>query len=250
MAESYLQHAEHYFRIIATAQAAQLQAQQGFMRPGNEADAEELEDEEDAGGLPDRFSSPIDRFQPQPFNQPQPHFNHQPQPYPQERQPYYGNGQDRQPPERQNGQDRPISDRPDRGPRFERPFPERQGQMRDNRGNRDQRPQRFDREPRPEQPRIAVQPEAESPGLPAFITGPVRVNGTSESEGGGAETHGAGEGFQPESNGESGRFPLHARRRRRPRPQFSGEAPEPANSLGNEAGEPTPPASSGETPGE
>src|SRR5579885_562291 len=83
-AENYLQHAEHYFRIIASAQTAQLQAQQGFMRSGIETESEDFEDEDDAGGLPDRFSSPMERMQPQPFNQPQPHFNHQPQPYPQE----------------------------------------------------------------------------------------------------------------------------------------------------------------------
>ena len=33
MAESYLQHAEHYFRLIAAAQAAQQQAQMGYNRP-------------------------------------------------------------------------------------------------------------------------------------------------------------------------------------------------------------------------
>ena len=31
-AENYLQHAEHYFRLIAAAQAAQLQAQEGDVR--------------------------------------------------------------------------------------------------------------------------------------------------------------------------------------------------------------------------
>ena len=40
MAESYLQHAEHYFRLIAAAQQAQQQAQQGYMRPPGEAAAE------------------------------------------------------------------------------------------------------------------------------------------------------------------------------------------------------------------
>ena len=34
-AENYLQHAEHYFRLIAAAQAAQLQAQSGPARPAN-----------------------------------------------------------------------------------------------------------------------------------------------------------------------------------------------------------------------
>src|SRR5271168_1650929 len=35
-AENYLQHAEHYFRLIAAAQAAQLQAQNGSGRPPGE----------------------------------------------------------------------------------------------------------------------------------------------------------------------------------------------------------------------
>src|ERR1700737_2530304 len=40
MAESYLQHAEHYFRIIAAAQQAQQQAQMGNARPPGEADVD------------------------------------------------------------------------------------------------------------------------------------------------------------------------------------------------------------------
>src|SRR5450432_2626874 len=77
MAESYLQHAEHYFRLIAAAQTAQLQAQQGFVRGPGDAELEELEDDDDAGGMPDRFASP-ERFQPQTFSPPQPHFAPQP----------------------------------------------------------------------------------------------------------------------------------------------------------------------------
>ncbi len=49
-AESYLQHAEHYFRLIASAQ----QAQMGHSRP------EEVDDngDDDDSGIPDRFASP------------------------------------------------------------------------------------------------------------------------------------------------------------------------------------------------
>src|ERR1700742_2319786 len=49
MAESYLQHAEHYFRLIAAAQAAQQQAANGFQRQPGETpvESEELEDDED-----------------------------------------------------------------------------------------------------------------------------------------------------------------------------------------------------------
>ena len=65
MAESYLQHAEHYFRLIASAQQAQQQAQMGYGRQG-EGEADDMDDDDDMGGLPDRFASPSERFaQPQ-----------------------------------------------------------------------------------------------------------------------------------------------------------------------------------------
>jgi len=110
MAESYLQHAEHYFRLIAAAQQAQQQAAMGY-RQGAEDDDDD--DDDDFGGLPDRFASPPERFAPpqqqqssyaqQPGNGPQPS-------YP-ERQQYYnnnGNGAERQfeRPEREQRQPR------------------------------------------------------------------------------------------------------------------------------------------------
>ena len=59
-AESYLQHAEHYFRLIAAAQATQIDRQNGKNgdrgAPG-EFDPEDLDDSNDFGGLPDRFAS-------------------------------------------------------------------------------------------------------------------------------------------------------------------------------------------------
>jgi len=57
-AENYLQHAEHYFRLIAAAQAVQLQAQKGDVRATGESGPEDLDDDDDLGGLPDRFASP------------------------------------------------------------------------------------------------------------------------------------------------------------------------------------------------
>src|SRR6202161_2298581 len=42
--ENYLQHAEHYFRLIAAAQAAQLRAQSGQQRPPGEDD-EDVDDD-------------------------------------------------------------------------------------------------------------------------------------------------------------------------------------------------------------
>ena len=58
-AENYLQHAEHYFRLIAAAQAAQFQAQKGDARATGESGPGGLgDDDDDLGGLPDRFASP------------------------------------------------------------------------------------------------------------------------------------------------------------------------------------------------
>ena len=56
--ENYLQHAEHYFRLIAAAQAAQLRAQKGDVRAPGEFGPEDLDDDDDLGGLSDRFASP------------------------------------------------------------------------------------------------------------------------------------------------------------------------------------------------
>src|SRR5579875_4115479 len=79
-AENYLQHAEHYFRLIAAAQAAQLAAQGRALGEPEPEDA----DEEDDGGVLDRFASPPER---QPYNPQQ-----QPQPYMGNQQPHQGGG--------------------------------------------------------------------------------------------------------------------------------------------------------------
>ncbi len=182
MAESYLQHAEHYFRLIAAAQTAQQQAQMGYQRNGSDSSMDDDDDDDDFGGLPDRFASPPERLSPPPFgNQPQPAMQGQPnqqqQPY-QDRAPYNGDRpqhQDRQQQprgDRQNGQDRPYQDRNNGQNRFNQ-----------NRGPRDNRPPREfrnDQQPRVEQPRIEHAPppqpvpEVET-ALPSFITSPVRV---------------------------------------------------------------------------
>jgi hypothetical protein len=195
MAESYLQHAEHYFRLIAAAQQAQQQGQGPFQRlPGDDL-AEENDDDSDFGGIPDRFASPVERFIPPP----QPSLAAQPQPGP--AQPVierlsHENG-DRQ------GGDRQGFSRPERGPRPERPYQERNyrdrenqtypdkpyqeqrpyqernGRGPDNRGNRGRGPRDY-RSEAPirvdarEEPRIA-DANIEGNGLPGFITAPVRV---------------------------------------------------------------------------
>jgi hypothetical protein len=130
MAESYLQHAEHYFRLIAAAQQAQQQAAFGYQRQPGDAEAEEFEDDDDFGGIPDRFASPPERFaaavpQQQPSYAPQPATNAQPY---QER-PYYNNGNGHN--DRPN-YERPEQDRSERPPRQDR-F---QGQDRNFRNDR------------------------------------------------------------------------------------------------------------------
>ncbi|HEX2759686.1 MAG TPA: DUF4167 domain-containing protein, partial [Rhizomicrobium sp.] len=69
LAENYLQHAEHYFRIVA---AAQPQNQFRPDQPGGQA-APEVDEDDDFPPINDRFASPEPRvpFQPQPQEQPQ-----------------------------------------------------------------------------------------------------------------------------------------------------------------------------------
>ena len=164
-AENYLQHAEHYFRLIAAAQAAQALAQSGQQRPPGESD-DDLEDDSDFGALSDRFASPAERQnayqQSQPGFQPQPNLPpNAPQPFG-DRPAYEG--------ERQGGPDRggfaPRQDRqgnrfPDRGPRSDRPFAERNEGYRDNRHGRDGRPRDF-RPYRDSQPQPAREGDADT----------------------------------------------------------------------------------------
>ena len=252
MAESYLQHAEHYFRLIATAQLAQLQAQAGYQRQPGDPDPDDADDDDDVGGLPDRFSSPAERFSPPP---PQPQYapNPQPQP-PAQPQPYadrpaYQNDrggqqngerpyQDRN--DRQPRQDRNFQDRGERQPRQDRPYQDRNDQNRSdqnrfnqNRQPRDNRPQR---EPRFDAPRDQQQPAiaAEPTELPSFITTPVRIP-TSEprSEPRVEQIPVSQVSETPESNetAEAGGFHLRPRRRRRTRSEGSDEGTDGQTSL-------------------
>ena len=110
MAESYLQHAEHYFRVIAAAQQAQQQAAFGYQRPAGEQAEPDDDGDEDFDAVPDRFASPAERVQtpaPQPVAQPYA-----------ERQPYNNGGQpfeqrqDRHQNQQSQPSDRPQADRP------------------------------------------------------------------------------------------------------------------------------------------
>ena len=50
-------HAEHYFRLIGAAQAAQLRPENGDVTAPGGSDPDDLDDGNDFGGLPDRFAS-------------------------------------------------------------------------------------------------------------------------------------------------------------------------------------------------
>lgn len=199
-AESYLQHAEHYLRLIAAAQTQQFAAQQAAMG-GAPVDPDE------AFGDDDEFeSSVMDRFT---FRAPQ-------APTPPGYSGENGNG------EQPRHEYQPRGDQP-RHERQDRENPSRNDQPRQDRENRgefrrdrDFRRERFERNQqrfdRQQQPDVAA---AESDaGLPSFITAPVRipieagaVPGSGDQPDIGAPSAMAGE------EGE-GRFPLRPRRRR------------------------------------
>lgn len=62
LAENYLQHAEHYFRIVAAAQP------QNQFRPDQPGQVQDMDDDDDFPPINDRFASP----EPMRFQQPQP----------------------------------------------------------------------------------------------------------------------------------------------------------------------------------
>ncbi|MGO9429717.1 DUF4167 domain-containing protein [Rhodoblastus sp.] len=246
-AENLLQHAEHYFRMIAAAQAAQQQAQMGYGRNGEEFD--EGDEDDDFVALPDRFASPLERTpQTPPFQQPQPDggqmgYGGQPQPY-FDRPAFNGDQSERRNdrPERQerNPERAPQSsgerqDRQDRQPRNDRRF----GQQGERNGGerphgqgrnrfRDQQ-QRF--EPSPagqEQPRVDF--DAISSALPAFITAPSRplapqMEAPPEAfvEQSAAAPPPVDFGPTPSEDDGENRFHLRPRRRRRVRPETGAE---------------------------
>jgi hypothetical protein len=241
MAENYLQHAEHYFRLIAAAQAAQQQAQMGYVRQPGETESEDYEDDDDLGGLPDRFASPAERF-PQNY---QP--NQQPMQQPAQPQPFMGQGgfgggerpPQAQPPQAYQG-DRPDrgdrQDRGDRPPRQDRPYQDRNGQNRFNRNQpRDNQPRdnRPPREFRTDQRPAPVSEDMPQPSLPAFITSPVRVpisDQTPQPDVPASAPLATAAPLQPDlpqDGPETGGYHLRPRRRRKPRVEGeTGEAPQ------------------------
>ena len=259
-AESYLQHAEHYFRLIAAAQQAQQQAQGGFVRQPGEAETDDG-DEDDDFGIPDRFASPVERTPVQPAPQPYPERQPQAGERPNQerfdrpergerqegqdrgpRQERFGNydreprqdrGQDRQFADRNNGYDRSGQDRQQRFDRNDRG--NRQNRFpRDFSDQRDTRDPQYRDQPRipavPREPEPRVQPAAAEgePDLPAFITAPVRIvppqeplpDAPREVEAAAVGETPAGPENVSDENAET--FAVRPRRRRRPRLASTG----------------------------
>jgi hypothetical protein len=202
-AENLLQHAEHYFRLIAAAQNAQQQASSGgFGRQTFEAETE-AEEDDDFVPLPDRFAPLAERL-PQPVL-PQPPFPGQPQ----AAQPHF------QPPQTQPFEERPSFEggRPERPPRPERPAFGDRGRGRDRfEGGERPNQQNFDRtrDNRRFQPRTEPVQDEQGAGLPSFITAPVRgLNGEAEP------TDAPALERAPGREHENASFHLNPRRRRR-----------------------------------
>jgi len=262
MAESYLQHAEHYFRLIAAAQQAQQQAAFGYQRQPGEAETEEFEDDDDFGGLPDRFASPPERFAQAPqqsYATPQPASN-EAQPY-QERSYYNNNGnghnngrqnydrndrQDRAPRQDRNqdrnyqnqdrnqersyqdrsyqGQDRNAQDRNNQDrPQERQPYQDRQGQNREPRDrDQDSRGNSRNNGRRDYREPRPALNADSEASLPAFITAPVRIQPDVHLEAPADERTMAA---QPDIETEgNGGYLLRPRRRRRTKAEMaSGE---------------------------
>jgi hypothetical protein len=255
MAESLLQHAEHYFRLIAAAQSAQQQQQGGYGR-SFEPEVDAGEEDDDLGGIPDRFAPLSERlpqpaaYQPQPYApaayqppQQQPHFNPPPQfgqqPQPFEERPIGERPVNNEPPryERQPRQDRGFRDRNrDRDRNADRNA-EGGGERNFDR-NRDRDNRRFQPRPQP-----AAQDDTAVAGpsaLPSFITAPTPIRATGGEEGGESFARAERTAVREHEEAAAG-FHLNSRRRRRPR-----AAGEEAN--GNVAASDEPAAHSGELP--
>ena len=217
MAESYLQHAEHYYRIIAAAQNAQTAAynQANGLPNTTPDDTMDDEDEFEVVGA-DRFTFRAPQsFQPNAQGGYNGQPGYQPGYQPSQGQPYndvpgVGDqpsiGADGQPIEGGQGSFQPRPPRQDRSfesrrppfePGGERPQGDRQG--RDRQGRRFGRDRNFPDKPFGDRPNGEGRPAdgrgpedrpvesapalEEQAGLPSFITAPVRVAGDEEAAG-------------------------------------------------------------------
>lgn len=166
MAESYLQHAEHYFRLIAAAQQAQQQTNQNRQHnQPSETNSQQgdssFDDDLTSGGMSDRFAAPTERAQAM-LNQPQPSI------------PAQGNPFD-------NGQAHKSANAPQQDQEGASPDVSAEGnstegggrspsQGRGNRRNRNNDNRRGPRPPRQQYSEKAVD-DSKQPTLSAFITG-------------------------------------------------------------------------------
>lgn len=213
MAENYLQHAEHYFRLIAAA-IQQQQQQLAYGRPPSESAEPDEVDDDDESDIPDRFASPFERQQPNQSQIP-PNFTNQPQPFTD--RPPHG---DRQPHQQH-----------ERGPRQERQ--ERHNvQPRDFRDHRQSRDRNFNNQrPAPTAAETPPQEDAQPvAALPAFITGARAVSADAQSPTAQPTVAASFEGEHENAN-------FHLRNRRRRRPRSMGEGGGSENS-GNESSMP------------
>ena len=256
MAESYLQHAEHYFRLIAAAQQAQQQGQGSYSRPPGEVFIDESEEESDFAALPDRFASPSERlFPPQQTNPAGQPVSSSGQPMVERS--YHENGErqmaERQPLSRderglrrerpfqnRNFRDREASNFSERSYGEHRPYSERNGRGREDegrgrgRGTRDYRGEAPIRVEPGQETRIS-DGSFESNGLPAFLTAPVRVQPEAQ------ETEPAIETLppllSPSQNGSDTANGFRPRRRRRSKAELGLEEAQ-LSEAGNAANEP------------
>lgn len=243
MAESYLQHAEHYFRLIAAAQQMQSQGAGPYQGQAADIPNDEFEDDLAFGGMADRFASPTERQTPlQPGTLPL-----QPSPaQPSAERPFYGNHEkqayrpERGPRPERSFSERPYRERDQQGgaerPYSERPYLERNGRGRDQdtsgsqgRGPRDYRGEpAFRAEQRPE-PQMA-DAGLEAAALPAFITAPARVPAEPSEPASPIEMQ---QGLRTgPAAGEAGAGGFHPRPRRRRLPRAEAEANQPIGADG------------------
>lgn len=220
-AENYFQHAEHYLRIIAAANE-QMRLTNPNFRPYEIAGQDADDDEDEAGVFSADAPQPEVRF-------PAVVTGDEEQPEVPARAFPQREGRDFQPRNRDRdfqGRNREFQPREGREPRPPReggevqPREQREFQPRgegEERAPREGRFNRFERRgPRPD--RAPPAEGAEQPGLPAFITAPVRTQAADAPEGVPAEA--------PQTvAGEGEGFPVKERRRRgRPR-KSEAEAP-------------------------
>jgi hypothetical protein len=220
-AENYLQHAEHYYRIIAAAQE-QFRDQFGaFQRPFDEDGDEEASPGVNGHGYAqgERFAGPQGSEDGDPGMQPQP---------------FEGRGG--------NGERQRFNrgDRQERRDQFGRPDRDRRDRFPRNEQRSDEPRQDFNREDRRDRRRDESEDQAN--GLPAFLTNPVRQQPISlddEQAGSGSSAPDVAAADEPSE--PNGRYGTRNRRRRRRYGNGQGEdgAAETGADFGPENAEPT-----------